>query len=87
MFDRMRRDVRTVRERDPAARSALEVVLCYPGVHAIWGHRVAHALWGAGWLTLARWVSHASRFMTGIRSEEHTSDSSHEVPSRMPSSA
>ena len=66
MFDRMRRDIRTVRERDPASRSALEVVLCYPGVHAIWGHRVAHALWGAGWLTLARWVSHASRFMTGI---------------------
>jgi serine O-acetyltransferase len=66
MFDRMRHDVRTVRERDPAARSALEVVLCYPGVHAIWFHRVAHALWSAGWLTLARWVSHASRFMTGI---------------------
>ena len=66
MFDRMRRDVRTVRERDPAARSALEVVLCYPGVHAIWFHRVAHALWGAGWQTLARWVSHVGRFMTGI---------------------
>ena len=66
MLDRMRHDIRTVRERDPAARSALEVILCYPGVHAIWGHRVAHALWGAGWLTLARWVSHASRFMTGI---------------------
>jgi serine O-acetyltransferase len=66
MFDRIRHDIRTVRERDPAARSALEVILCYPGVHAIWGHRVAHALWGAGWLTLARWVSHASRFMTGI---------------------
>ncbi len=66
MFDRVRRDVRTVRERDPAARSALEVVLCYPGVHAIWFHRIGHALWGAGWLTLARWVSHVSRFMTGI---------------------
>ncbi len=66
MFERMRRDVRTVRERDPAARSALEVVLCYPGVHAIWFHRIGHALWGAGWLTLARWVSHVSRFMTGI---------------------
>ena len=66
MFDRMRRDVRTVMERDPAVRSPLEVVLCYPGVHAIWFHRVGHALWGAGWLTLARWVSHAGRFMTGI---------------------
>jgi serine O-acetyltransferase len=66
MFDRMRRDVRTVRERDPAARSALEVVLCYPGVHAIWFHRLAHPLWDAGWHTLARWVSHVSRFLTGI---------------------
>jgi serine O-acetyltransferase len=66
MFDRMRRDVRTVRERDPAARSALEVVLCYPGVHAIWFHRLAHPLWDAGWRTLARWVSHVSRFLTGI---------------------
>jgi serine O-acetyltransferase len=54
MVDRMRRDVRTVLERDPAARSALEVVLCSPGVHAIWIHRIAHALLRAGWLT-GRW--------------------------------
>jgi serine O-acetyltransferase len=66
MFDRMRRDVRTVKERDPAARSTLEVILCYPGVHAIWFHRLGHALWRAGWTTLARWVSHVSRFLTGI---------------------
>jgi len=66
MLDQMRRDVRTVLERDPAARSALEVVLCSPGVHAIWTHRVAHALWGAGWHLLARWVSHVGRFFTGI---------------------
>ncbi len=66
MFDRMRRDVRTVLERDPAARSALEVVLCSPGVHAIWTHRVAHALWGAGWHLTARWVAHVGRFLTGI---------------------
>lgn len=66
MLERMRRDVKVVMERDPAARSALEVVLCYPGVHAIWAHRVAHALWGAGWTTLARLISHASRFVTGI---------------------
>jgi len=66
MFDQMRRDVRTVLERDPAARSALEVVLCSPGVHAIWTHRVAHALWGAGWHLLARWVSHVGRFFTGV---------------------
>jgi serine O-acetyltransferase len=66
MFDGMRRDVRTVLERDPAARSALEVVLCYPGVHAIWLHRPAHWLWQRGWLTLARFVSHVGRFLTGI---------------------
>jgi serine O-acetyltransferase len=66
MFAQMRRDVRTVLERDPAARSVLEVVLCYPGVHAIWVHRVAHALWGRGWLTPARFISHLGRFLTGI---------------------
>lgn len=66
MFDQMRRDVRTVLERDPAAQSVLEVVLCYPGVHAIWLHRLAHPLWNAGWPTLARWVSHVTRFVTGI---------------------
>jgi serine O-acetyltransferase len=66
MLERMRRDVRTVLERDPAARSALEVVLCSPGVHAIWIHRVAHALWRGGWRLTARWVSHAGRFLTGI---------------------
>lgn len=66
MLDRMRRDVRTVLERDPAAQSALEVVLCYPGVHAIWIHRVAHALWRAGWRLAGRWVSHVGRFLTGI---------------------
>ena len=66
MFKEMRQDIRTVQERDPAARSVLEVILCYPGVHAIWAHRVSHALWGAGWTTLARWLSHVSRFLTGI---------------------
>ena len=66
MFDAMKRDVRTVLERDPAARSALEVVLCYPGVLAIWIHRVAHRLWRSGWLSTARLVSHLGRFVTGI---------------------
>lgn len=66
MLKAMRQDVRTVLERDPAARSALEVVLCYPGVHAIWAHRVSHALWSAGWTTMARCLSHLSRFLTGI---------------------
>ena len=66
MLERMRRDVRTVLERDPAARSALEVILCSPGVHAIWIHRVAHAFWRGGWPLTARWVSHVGRFTTGI---------------------
>ena len=66
MFERMKADVQTVLERDPAARSKLEVVLAYPGVHAIWIHRVAHRLWNAGWRTLARFVAHLGRFLTGI---------------------
>jgi len=66
LFDALRRDIRTVRERDPAARSTLEVLLCYPGVHALACHRLAHRLWRAGWCTAARFTSHVGRFMTGI---------------------
>jgi serine O-acetyltransferase len=66
MFDAIRQDVRVVLERDPAARSSLEVVLCYPGVHALAFHRVAHRLWTGGWMTTARWLSHMGRFLTGI---------------------
>ena len=66
MLEQMRGDIQTVLERDPAARSRLEVVLCYPGVHAIWFHRISHRLWGAGWSTAARVLSHVSRFLTGI---------------------
>ena len=66
MFDAIRADVTTVMERDPAARSRLEVLLCYPGVHALAFHRLGHGLWRAGWTTTARWVSHVSRFLTGI---------------------
>jgi serine O-acetyltransferase len=66
MFDQMRRDVQVVMERDPAARSALEVVLCYPGVHAIWLHRPAHWLWRHRWFVAARFLSHVARFLTGI---------------------
>jgi serine O-acetyltransferase len=53
-------------EKDPAARSALEVLLCYPGVHALVLHRAAHGLWGSGLRTLARMVSHFGRLFTGI---------------------
>ena len=66
MFDSIRRDIRVVRERDPAARSALEVLLCYPGVHALALHRLGHRFWQAGWTTLARLTSHVARFLTGI---------------------
>ena len=66
MFDALRRDVRAVRERDPAARSVLEVLLCYPGVHALAFHRLAHRFWNRGWTTTARFISHVERFLTGI---------------------
>ena len=66
MLENIRRDVAAAMERDPAARSRLEVVLCYPGVHALAFHRLAHRLWGAGWVVAARFVSHVSRFLTGI---------------------
>ena len=66
MFAQMRDDIHAVFERDPAARSTLEVVMTYAGLHAIWGHRIAHKLWKAEWCTLARVVSQMSRFFTGI---------------------
>jgi serine O-acetyltransferase len=66
MFDALRRDIRTVMERDPAARSMVEVLLCYPGVHALALHRLGNRFWRAGWLSTARFVSHVSRFLTGI---------------------
>ena len=66
MLEAIRRDVAAAMERDPAARSRLEVVLCYPGVHALAFHRLAHRLWHAGWVVPARLVSHLSRFLTGI---------------------
>ncbi len=66
MFARMREDIAAVQGKDPAAHSALEVLLCYPGVHALWLHRGAHGLWNAGLRTLARCVSNFSRWITGI---------------------
>jgi serine O-acetyltransferase len=59
-------DLKAVFDRDPAARSTLEVVLTYPGFHAIFLHRIAHALWKAGFKLPARIISHFSRFLTGI---------------------
>jgi serine O-acetyltransferase len=66
MFQTIREQIDTVFRRDPAARSKLEIVLCYPGFHAVLLHRVAHRLYRAGWFTFARMVSQFSRTATGI---------------------
>jgi serine O-acetyltransferase len=66
MWERLKEDVQTIKERDPAAKNAVEVFLCYPGLHAIWLHRTAHTLYQKKWFTTARLVSHFSRWFTGI---------------------
>jgi len=66
MFTRVREDIACVFERDPAARSTWEVITCYPGFHALLIHRLAHRLWRMQLRWLARFVSHVSRFLTGI---------------------
>jgi serine O-acetyltransferase len=66
MFDRLREDIGSVFDRDPAARNRLEVLINYPGIHANVLHRLAHGLWRAGWKGLARFISSFSRFLTGI---------------------
>jgi serine O-acetyltransferase len=65
-FRTLRLDLDSVLERDPAARSRLEVALLYPGLHAIWGHRVSHWLWTHRLKLLGRWVSQSTRNLTGI---------------------
>ncbi len=59
-------DIQAVRDRDPAARSIFEVILCYPGIHALMIHRFSHALWNHKFFLFARWISSIGRFMTGI---------------------
>lgn len=66
MFKHIAEDVRTAFREDPAARSVLEVLLCYPGLHAIWMHRITHYLWNLKLRFIARLLSHISRFFTGI---------------------
>jgi serine O-acetyltransferase len=65
-WSRIREDVLVAFERDPAARSALEVLLCYPGIHALLLHRVSHGLWRRGFCLSARLLSSCSRFLTGV---------------------
>jgi len=66
MFGRLKEDIRTIFERDPAAKSYLEVILCYPGLHAVICHRIAHGLYRRRWYVAARLISQISRFFTGI---------------------
>jgi len=66
MFEHLREDLTSVRERDPAARSTWEVLTCYPGVHALILHRLAHSAWRRRFFWLGRFISHIGRFLTGI---------------------
>jgi len=66
MFGRLKEDIKTIFERDPAAKSYLEVILCYPGLHAVICHRIAHGLYRRRWYVAARLISQISRFFTGI---------------------
>jgi len=66
MFERLKEDIRTIRERDPAAKNYVEIFFCYPGLHATWFHRIAHFLYKKRWYTTARLISHLSRSLTGI---------------------
>ena len=62
----LRQDIRVTLERDPAARNVIEIILAYPGVHAIWFYRLTHALWQADVPVVPRFLSHIARFLTGI---------------------
>ncbi len=66
MFARLREDIRAVFDRDPAARTTWEVLTCYPGMHALWIHRIARTLWDMRLCWAGRFVSHLGRFLTGI---------------------
>ncbi|GAA3664665.1 serine O-acetyltransferase EpsC [Microbacterium marinilacus] len=66
MFGGIREDVAAARLRDPAARGGVEIALLYPGLHAVWAHRVAHRLWRRGARFVARAISQVARALTGI---------------------
>ncbi len=66
IFKSIREEIGAIMERDPAARSRIEVVLCYPGFQVVMFHRLAHVLWRSGWRLLGRVVSHLGRWLTGI---------------------
>jgi len=66
MFNSLREDINSVFERDPAARNVLEIIFCYPGLHALWIYRMAHWFWTRQFFFLGRLISHAGRFLTGV---------------------
>ncbi|MGF2952141.1 serine O-acetyltransferase [Mycobacterium sp. THU-M116] len=66
MLAALRNDIRAARERDPAAPTTLEVIFAYPGVHAIWGHRISHWLWKRGARVTARALAELTRILTGV---------------------
>jgi serine O-acetyltransferase len=66
LLDSIREDVATVMERDPAAKSRSEVLLCYSGLHAMWFYRITHWLWNHNFFLLGRWLSQVARLLTGI---------------------
>ncbi len=66
MLTRLKEEIQYVFERDPAARSTMEVLTAYPGLHAVVGHRLTHWLWNKKWYWLARFISHLIRWLTGI---------------------
>lgn len=66
MLSNIRRDIRAARDRDPARPTTLQVILAYPGVHALWGHRISHWLWGCGARVAARVLAELTRILTGV---------------------
>lgn len=66
MFTTLKRDIQAALDRDPAARSVLEVLVCYPGLHALYFHRIAHWCWSGNLKIVGRLISHVGRFLTGI---------------------
>jgi len=66
VFNRIKKDVQVVFDRDPAARSVFEVLFCYAGLHAIWMYRIAHYFYKRGWILIPRMISNFARFLTGI---------------------
>lgn len=67
MFERIKEDMRTILERDPAALGPMQVIFSYPGLHALAFHRAAHWCWIQGWYGFARWVSHVGRFVLALK--------------------